>query len=148
MFRDFLRVFDAEEFADDERFQTPRGRATHRAELRESWSKTSCAHGTCADWIEAFNEVGVPCGPVLTIDQVFADPQVQYLRPGPAGRKPALRASDARALARTRLSRTSTSLRSAAPLPGGDTAAVLGEYGYTAAEIAALSASGAITTPS
>jgi crotonobetainyl-CoA:carnitine CoA-transferase CaiB-like acyl-CoA transferase len=25
------------------------------------------------------NEVGVPCGPLYTIDQTFADPQVQHL---------------------------------------------------------------------
>ena len=25
------------------------------------------------------NEVGVPCGPIYTIDQTFADPQVQHL---------------------------------------------------------------------
>jgi formyl-CoA transferase len=26
------------------------------------------------------NEVGVPCGPIYTIDQTFADPQVQHLQ--------------------------------------------------------------------
>jgi crotonobetainyl-CoA:carnitine CoA-transferase CaiB-like acyl-CoA transferase len=42
-----------------------------------------------------------------------------------------------------RLSRTSTALRRAAPAPGADTDVILKEYGYTAAEIAALKASGA-----
>ncbi len=32
-----------------------------------------------AYWIELLNEVGVPCGPIYTIDQVFADPQVMHL---------------------------------------------------------------------
>jgi crotonobetainyl-CoA:carnitine CoA-transferase CaiB-like acyl-CoA transferase len=45
-----------------------------------------------------------------------------------------------------RLSRTSTSLRSAAPTPGVDTAAVLAEYGYSPGEINALEAAGAIST--
>ncbi len=29
--------------------------------------------------IELMNEVGVPCGPLYTIDPTFADPQVQHL---------------------------------------------------------------------
>jgi crotonobetainyl-CoA:carnitine CoA-transferase CaiB-like acyl-CoA transferase len=145
MFRDFLRVIDAEDVAEDERFQTPRGRSTHRPELR-GLVEDKLRGGTCAHWIEALNAVGVPCGPVLSIDQVFADPQVQYLRLAQQVESPRY---GPLTLVRSpvRLSRTSTSLRSAAPLPGGDTTAVLTEYGYSAAEIEALSASGAITTP-
>ncbi|MBV8492633.1 MAG: CoA transferase, partial [Alphaproteobacteria bacterium] len=33
-----------------------------------------------AEWIERLNEAGVPSGPIYTIDQVFADPQVRYLK--------------------------------------------------------------------
>ena len=32
-----------------------------------------------AYWVELLNEVGVPCGPLYTIDQTFADPQVKHL---------------------------------------------------------------------
>ena len=38
-----------------------------------------------AYWIELMNEVGVPCGPLYTIDQTFADPQVRAPRNGAAG---------------------------------------------------------------
>jgi len=31
---------------------------------------------TTADWLSLREEAGVPCGPVNTIEQVFADPQV------------------------------------------------------------------------
>ena len=31
------------------------------------------------DWIDAFNKAGVPCGPIYSIDQMFADPQVKHL---------------------------------------------------------------------
>ncbi|WP_417513480.1 CaiB/BaiF CoA transferase family protein [Minwuia sp.] len=34
---------------------------------------------TTADWIETLNAAGVPCGPINSIDQTFADPQVQHL---------------------------------------------------------------------
>jgi crotonobetainyl-CoA:carnitine CoA-transferase CaiB-like acyl-CoA transferase len=34
---------------------------------------------TCETWIARFNKAGVPCGPIYSIDQVFADPQVKHL---------------------------------------------------------------------
>src|SRR5438874_3130893 len=34
---------------------------------------------TSADWVDHLNEAGVPCGPIHSIDQVFADPQVKHL---------------------------------------------------------------------
>ena len=33
-----------------------------------------------AFWVEELNKAGVPCGPINTIDQVFADPQVEHLK--------------------------------------------------------------------
>ena len=32
-----------------------------------------------AHWVELLEEAGVPCGPIYSIDQVFADPQVEHL---------------------------------------------------------------------
>ena len=32
------------------------------------------------EWIDLLNEAGVPCGPIYSIDQVFADPQVEHLQ--------------------------------------------------------------------
>jgi crotonobetainyl-CoA:carnitine CoA-transferase CaiB-like acyl-CoA transferase len=32
-----------------------------------------------AFWVEQLNKAGVPCGPINTIDQTFADPQVKHL---------------------------------------------------------------------
>ena len=36
-------------------------------------------HKPSAHWVELFEEAGVPCGPIYSIDQTFADPQVQHL---------------------------------------------------------------------
>lgn len=36
-------------------------------------------HKPSAHWVELLEEAGVPCGPINTIDQVFADPQVKHL---------------------------------------------------------------------
>src|SRR5262249_52505941 len=32
-----------------------------------------------AEWVERLNTAGVPCGPIYSIDRVFADPQVEHL---------------------------------------------------------------------
>jgi formyl-CoA transferase len=142
MWRDFLKVIGAEHLAEDERFRSARGRASHRAELR-SEVEDKLRERTSAEWIEALNAVGVPCGPILTIDQTFADPQVQHL--GMAQQVHSATYGDLTIVRNpVRLSRTSTSLRRAAPQPGAQTEEVLREYGYSSEEIAALNESGAI----
>ena len=41
---------------------------------------TACTKTKTSDeWVELLNEAGVPCGPILKVDQVFANPQVQHL---------------------------------------------------------------------
>ena len=37
-------------------------------------------NNTSAYWVAAFNKTGVPCGPIYSIDQTFADEQVKHLR--------------------------------------------------------------------
>ena len=37
------------------------------------------AKRTSQDWIESLSEAGVPCGPINSIDQTFAEPQVKHL---------------------------------------------------------------------
>jgi crotonobetainyl-CoA:carnitine CoA-transferase CaiB-like acyl-CoA transferase len=142
MFNDFLKVIGAEDIAKDERFATNRSRAGHRPELRalvEDKTRTFAS----GELIEALNAAGVPSGPILSIDQVFANPQVKHLamaqtvessRPG----KLTLVRSP------TRLSRTPTALRRAAPLPGGETDEILREYGYSSAKISEMRAQGAV----
>jgi formyl-CoA transferase len=142
MWRDFLKVIGAESLAEDERFRTPRLRATNRPELRAE-VEDKLRQNSGEHWIAALNAVGVPCGPILTIDKVFEDPQVKHL--AMAQTVPSDRYGELQILrSPVRLSRTSTSLRSAAPVPGGDTEAVLREYGYGDSEIAELTAHGVI----
>jgi formyl-CoA transferase len=111
-------------------------RAQNRKALNEEINQ-ALAKKKSAEWIEALNAAGVPCGPIYTMDQVFADPQVQHL--GVAAD------IESRALGRfrvvnqaVRLSRTPATMRVAAPEVGEHTDEVLGELGYSAKEIAAL----------
>jgi crotonobetainyl-CoA:carnitine CoA-transferase CaiB-like acyl-CoA transferase len=141
-FRDFLKALGAEHLADDDRFRTPRARAENRSELRELVEDTLRTRNG-SEWIEIFNTAGVPCGPILTVDATFEDPQVQHLQLAQKVRSPHF-GEQKIVRSPTRLSRTSTSLRNAAPRAGADTDAVLAEYGYSADEIAELRNNGAL----
>jgi crotonobetainyl-CoA:carnitine CoA-transferase CaiB-like acyl-CoA transferase len=130
MFKDFLRVVGAEELAEDPRFATARARSSHRAELRAE-VEDRMRQFTSAELIQKLNDAGVPAGPILTIDQVFADPQVEHLgmaQPVESERYGTLRV----VRSPVTFSRTPASVRSAAPAPGGDTESVLEEFGVTA----------------
>jgi len=89
------------------------------------------------------NDAGVQCGTILNIDQVFANPQVQHLAMAQTVQSPRFGALDL-VRAPIRLSRTSTSLRRAAPAPGEHTWEVLREYGYSEDEIRQLEDAGVI----
>jgi formyl-CoA transferase len=141
-FKDFLKVIRAEDVAKDERFATSGSRARHRPELRALVEDKTRAF-TSEELVEALNEVGVPSGPILSIDQVFANPQVEHLAMAQTVESPH-RGKLTIVRSPTRLSRTPTALRRAAPQQGGDTNEVLKEYGYTPAEISAMRANGAV----
>jgi crotonobetainyl-CoA:carnitine CoA-transferase CaiB-like acyl-CoA transferase len=141
-FRAFLKVIHADELDKDDRFNTARGRAVNREELRAIVEEKT-RQFTMEELIQAMNDSGVPCGPILTIDQVFANPQVQHLGMAQTVESPRHGTLDL-VRAPMRLSRTSTSLRRAAPAPGEHTQAVLREYGYSEDEIRQLEETGVI----
>jgi glutaryl-CoA transferase len=62
--------------AADPRFATNKARVGHRATLIPLLNKLTIRR-TTADWIARLEAVGVPCGPINTLAEVFADPQVQ-----------------------------------------------------------------------
>ncbi|WP_071871615.1 CaiB/BaiF CoA transferase family protein [Atopomonas hussainii] len=74
-FRKFAQVAGKPEWADDPRFATNRARVEHRAELIPLIRQVT-VFKTSAQWLSDLEAVGVPCGPINDLAQVFADPQV------------------------------------------------------------------------
>ena len=75
-FRKFCKVIDRPDLLEDARFATNPDRIQHRAIL-SAQVKAALRERTSAEWLAAFGEAGVPCGPIHTLDQVYAHPQVQ-----------------------------------------------------------------------
>ncbi len=137
----FAGAIGAPGLVNDPRFADAASRARNREALRTE-IEACLGRRPTADWVESINAAGTPCGPVLSMDEVFADPQVEHL-----GMAAPVEHPEAGALRVVRhpvgLSETPASVRRAAPAPGGDTRAVLRELGYSQARIEALLEQGA-----
>jgi crotonobetainyl-CoA:carnitine CoA-transferase CaiB-like acyl-CoA transferase len=96
-----------------------------------------------AYWIDLLNEVGVPCGPINTIDQVFADPQIRHL--GMAQPVRSHERGDTELVGQPIvMSRTPSRITAPPPLMGEHTEEILADLGYDDERIAALRAGGVI----
>ncbi|WP_423370735.1 CaiB/BaiF CoA transferase family protein [Burkholderia sp. LMG 32019] len=142
-FRKFVEAGGRPELADDERFATNPSRVRHRDTLVPILAEMVKARGK-ADWIDALEAAGVPCGPINDLDEVFDNEQVvargmQVSLPHPSG-------ADAKLVRNPiRMSATPPEARTAPPLLGAQTDDVLRDMlGYDDAKIAALRAKQAI----
>jgi formyl-CoA transferase len=142
-FRRFCDVAGLAALGDDPRFVDNRARLAHRDELVAMVATAMRARST-DEWIEALEAVGVPCGPINTLDRVFADPQVVHrglrmdLPHAAAGRVPQVANP-------IRYSRTEIEYGDAPPVLGQHTDQVLGELlGLDSGRIAELRRTGIV----
>ena len=135
------RVLGAPEWIADRRFRANADRMANLPDLTSLMRERLKARPV-RDWIAALEAAGVPCGPINSIADMVADPQtaaremVVELEHPRAGRTRALGLP-------IKLSASPGGVKRAAPLLGEHTREVLVEYGFSAAEIDALYASGA-----
>jgi len=78
LFRKLCAVIGQPNLADDPRFTKNAGRVEHRDVIIAILSG-ALATQTRSHWQEKLEAVGVPCGPVQTLDQVVAHPQTEAL---------------------------------------------------------------------
>ncbi len=122
-------------FARDE-FKDEPSRSIHRVALNQAITEATLTRPS-AEWVEILNQAGVPCGPIYSVDQVFADPQVQHLGAVAPVAHPIL--GDIRIVNQAvKLSRTPATMARATPEHSEHTAEILREIGYSDAEIADL----------
>jgi formyl-CoA transferase len=138
----FLKAIDAEELDADPRFVDHGTRLENRTALQATIEEKLKARPT-REWVVILNEADLPCGPIYAMDEVFADPQVEYLNLS----QTVEHTSDGPvALLRhpVTFSETPTRVRDAAPVPGSQSREILEQYGYDKAEIDALEGTGAV----
>ena len=75
LWRKFCEHVDRPELIDDERFHTNALRTENHESLFPILADIM-RHRTTDEWVEALEAIGVPCGPVNTVDKVANDPQV------------------------------------------------------------------------
>ena len=122
-FRKFAEVAGRPEWGDDPRFVSNKQRVANRAVL-VPLIRQATVFKTTAEWVSQLEAVGVPCGPINDLAQVFADPQVQAR--GLAMQLPhALAGLVPQVASPIRLSGTPVEYRNAPPLLGEHTHEIL-----------------------
>src|ERR1700753_1721698 len=74
----FCKTLDAPELFAHPEHTTDALRAKNRKGLNERIGEIT-SKKTSAHLVKLLNDAGVPCGPINSIDQTFAEPQVQHL---------------------------------------------------------------------
>jgi crotonobetainyl-CoA:carnitine CoA-transferase CaiB-like acyl-CoA transferase len=132
----FCQAIGGDELVDHPDYATSAARSANRDALNAAIEQLTISR-TSAEWVERLNAAGVPCGPIYSIDQTFADPQVRHL-----GMTQSVQAGDRGELAMVAqpvaLSRTPSRLAAPPPERGEHTDEVLAAFGFSEAEIAAL----------
>ncbi|MEM7428764.1 MAG: CaiB/BaiF CoA-transferase family protein [Pseudomonadota bacterium] len=76
-FAAFCKVAGLGDLPDDPRFAGNKERVAHREEC-VALVAAAMKQKTTSEWVGVLEEVSVPCGPINSIDNVFADPQVAH----------------------------------------------------------------------
>jgi crotonobetainyl-CoA:carnitine CoA-transferase CaiB-like acyl-CoA transferase len=137
LWRRFCKATALEALRDDARFADGISRVGNRDELKHAIEQ-QLATDTTQAWLDRLLAEGVPCGPINTIDQALADPQVQ-------SRGFVVRVDGREFLASPiRLSRTPAVISRGPAEIGEHSREVLLESGFSNEDVEALLASGAL----
>jgi crotonobetainyl-CoA:carnitine CoA-transferase CaiB-like acyl-CoA transferase len=142
MWQRLCRAIGREDMLEAEEFKGLQKRAENRAKLNSILNE-SLSKKTSAEWIEILNGASVPCGPIYTVDQVFADAQVRHLGAATSVEHPKLGRFEVLAQA-ARLSRTPAAVVAPTPEVGQHTDEILRELKYSAEEIDKLHKGGVV----
>ena len=74
----FVEAVDKGEWLEMDEFKNAKERLKNRDYLNKLITEVTITK-TSDEWVEKLENVGVPCGPINSIDKVFDDPQVKHL---------------------------------------------------------------------
>ncbi len=142
MWRSLCKVVGLVDQIENPDFIDDVARTRNRAKLREVLTE-ALSRQPSEVWIAKLNEVGVPCGPIYDVEQVFSDPQVNHV--GIAQTVSSAMLGDIQVVGQAvHLSRTPSALRSAAPERGEHSDEILSELGLVQSEIEELKLAGVV----
>jgi len=136
MWRRLCEAVGAMELFEDPRFVSPGRRSKNRHELNPLLEE-KLQTKTTAEWVDVLNAAGVPSGPILSIDQVFANEQIRHLGLARPLRHPQLGQIEVLGHPVT-LSRTPPAVRTPTPEKGEHSEEILKELGVTLEEMEQL----------
>lgn len=140
----FCRALDHEDWMADPEFADAPARSKNRDRLNAAIG-ACIAEKSTAEWVEAFNDLGVPCGPIYNIGELFADEQVEHLGLAQPLTSPVL--GEMQFVRQpVSLSRTPSSFAVAPPEVGEHTREVLANLGYDEESITSLHDSGVVSS--
>jgi len=131
------------DIATDPRYRTNKDRVQNRKELISQMNAFTVTRST-QEWISDLETVGVPCGPINNLEQVFADPHVKARQIHQQLEHPSMGTVSSVA-SPIRLSETPVQYRMAPPLLGEHTHEVLCDLlGMSEQEVSALQQAGVV----
>jgi formyl-CoA transferase len=132
----FCEALGAPDMVNRPEYATGPDRSKNRKQINAEINKYT-EKKSSETWVKEFNAAGVPCGPIYSIDQVFADAQVEHL--GIAQDVPNDEGRHIRLVGQPfTLSRTPNKMAARPPEFGEQTDEVLAEFGFSKDEIGSL----------
>ena len=138
----FCEALGLPQLAIDPRFASNGDRVVRRAELRALLAARFQTR-PAADWLAALNAASIPCGPINDVIGAFASEEAKALGMVVEQEHQAWGVIRQIGIPFT-LSVTPATIRTPPPTLGEQSVEILGEIGYSTAEIAALRAAGSV----
>ena len=132
----FAEAIDKEQWLQMEEFKDAKSRLKNRDYLNQIIEEVTITK-TSNEWVEMLEKVGVPCGPINSIDKVFDDPQVKHL--GIAQEIETIPFGETKLVGQPfNLSRSSSSMKRRPPEKGEHNEDVLADLGFSEEELTVL----------
>ena len=133
IWRRFAEAVDKKDWLEMEEFKDAKNRLKNRDYLNSLIEELTVTKSS-NEWVEKLEKVGVPCGPINSIDKVFEDPQVKHL--GIAQSVDTIPFGKTELVGQPfNLSRTPSSLKQRPPEKGEQNSDVLSELGFSDKEL-------------